>query len=43
MVQDRAILTMADQERQINVKNAVYRYVNGKIAQRKQQIPQLGF
>jgi len=27
----------------INVKNAVYRYVNGKIAQLKQQISELGF
>ena len=27
----------------INVKNAVYRHVNGKIAQLKQQISELGF
>jgi len=27
----------------INVKDAVYRHVNGKIAQLKQQISELGF
>jgi len=27
----------------INVKNTVYRHVNGKIAQPKQQISELGF
>jgi len=28
---------------QINVKNAVYKHVNGKIAQLKQQMSELGF
>jgi len=27
----------------INVKNAVYKHVNGKIAQLKQQVSELGF
>ena len=31
------------EKQQIYVKNAVYKHVNGKIAQLKQQISELGF